>query len=147
VRIVRTRAAPVARVGDVGLEYLGKITRASANAGLLLALLFAAASMPRWGAGVVAGDLWAIANLYGVRFLIVRWIRPAADRRREPARWTIAAGLLIKFPLLYGLGYLMLKSGWFRIEGLVLGFLLPFAASFVDALGRFAAERRQSAVR
>jgi hypothetical protein len=132
---------------DVGLDYLGKITRASAKAGLLLALVFAAASMPRWGAGVVAGDLWAIANLYGVRFLVVRWIRPTADRRRQPAHWALTAGLLIKFPLLYGLGYLMLESGWFRIEGLMLGFVLPFGASFVDALGRFAAERRQAAIR
>jgi hypothetical protein len=41
----------------------------------------------------------------------------------------------------------MLKSGWFRIEGLMLGFVLPFAVSFVDALGRFAAERRQAATR
>jgi hypothetical protein len=131
----------------VGLEYLRKITRASAGAGFLLALAFAGAGMPRWGAGVLAGDLWAIANLLGVRFLVVRWIRPPADRRLRPAGWALTAGLLIKFPLLYGLGFFMLKSGWFRIEGLMLGFVLPFAVSFVDALGRFAAERRQAATR
>lgn len=143
------RAAKQAAEGAalVGLEYLGRIMRASAAIGVLIALAFIAAGMRTWAAGVMAGDLWSLANLYGVRMLVVRWIRPGIDSGRPRADGGFALALLVKFPLLYGIGYLMLRSGWFRIEGLVLGFVLPFAVSFVDALGRFAAERREATSR
>lgn len=131
----------------MGLEYLRRIAVGSAGIGLLAAVVFAVAGMPRWAAGVVAGDLWSLANLYGVRMLVVRWIRPGMTNRHPPAEWRFALALLLKFPFLYGIGFLMLQSGWFQIEGLVLGFVLPFAVTFVDALGRFAAERREATAR
>jgi hypothetical protein len=90
---------------------------------------------------VVAGALWALANLILVRFLVIRWLRPDAERRGPGLGLWL--GLLVKFPLLYGLGYLLLAVGRFRPEALVIGFVLPFVAAFVDALGQFAAERRQ----
>jgi hypothetical protein len=114
---------------------------------LVIAIGFAVADLPQWAAGVVAGSLWALANLYGVRFLLVRWLRPGADRRRSPATIGLTVGLMVKFPVLYGIGYLMLRSDWFRVEGLMIGFVVPFAVCFVDALGQFAAERRQAAMR
>lgn len=130
----------------VGMGYLRKVGLASAISGLVLGLGFLASGLARWGAGVIAGDLWAIGNLYCMRFVLVRWLRPG----HEPARFAsvgLWVGLLVKFPLLYGLGYLMLSSGWFRTEGLVLGFVVPFGVAFADALGQFAAERRQAALR
>ncbi len=128
----------------MGLDYLTRIARASVAVGLLIALVFAATGMRRWGMGVIGGSLWCLANLYGVRMLIVRWIRPGMTRR-PPVEWGVALALLVKFPLLYGIGYLILRSGWFRIEGLMIGFVVPFAATFVDALLRFNAQRRAAA--
>lgn len=131
----------------MGPEFLGRIARGSAAGGIAVALAFAAAGRFRWGLGVAAGDLWAIANLYVVRFVVVRLLRPAAERQQPGGTWALISGLTLKFPLLYGAGYLMLVSGWFRTEGLVIGFVVPFAACFVDALRQFAAERRQAVTR
>ena len=87
------------------------------------------------------GALWALANLVLVRFLVVRWIRPEPHPAGPGLGFWL--GVLVKFPLLYGIGYLLLASGQFRPEALVIGFVLPFVAAFADALGQFAAERRQ----
>jgi hypothetical protein len=131
----------------VGQGYLAKIVRGSVAGSLAIGLGFLVAGLPRWAVAVVAGNLWSLANLYGLRFLLVRWLRPGAERRRDPATVGLTIGLLVKFPILYGVGYLMLRSEWFRIEGLMLGFVVPFAACFLDALGHFRAERRQAAAR
>jgi len=129
-----------------GRGYLRKVSLASAASGLVLGLGFIAGGLVTWGTGILAGDLWAIANLCCVRFVLVRWLRPAGEPAGNAHLW-MWFGLLVKFPLLYGLGYLMLQSGWFRTEGLMIGFIVPFAVAFADALGQFAAERRQAAVR
>ena len=129
-----------------GMGYLRRVGLASAISGLVLGLGFIAGGLARWGSGVIAGDLWAIANLYCVRFVLVHGLRPAGEPAGNAHFW-MWFGLLVKFPLLYGLGFLMLKSGWFRTEGLMIGFIVPFAVAFADALGQFAAERRQAAVR
>jgi hypothetical protein len=128
------------------MAYLRRIALASAISGLVLGLGLVAGGLESWGAGVIAGDLWAIANLYCVRFVLVRWLRPTGEAAGS-ASLGLWIGALVKFPVLYGLGYLMLRSGWFRTEGLVLGFIVPFAVAFADALGQFAAERRQAATR
>jgi tellurite resistance protein TehA-like permease len=98
-----------------------------------------------WGGGVVAGAYWALANLALVRFLVVRWLR--TDRPRGGPQLGLVIGLLVKFPLLYLLGYLMLASGRFRIEALVIGFTLPFVAALIDALAASAADRSQAVAR
>jgi len=134
-------------MGDkgAGMGYLRKVGLASAISGLVLGLGFIAGGLVSWGAGIIAGDLWAIGNLYCVRFVLVRWLRPAGEA--ASASLGLWFGLLVKFPLLYGLGYLLLQSGWFRTEGLMIGFIVPFGVAFADALGQFAAERRQAALR
>jgi hypothetical protein len=105
-------------------------------------ILFLVAGRLSWGLGVAVGALWAIANLIFLRFILVRWLK-APDTAAGGPSLALIGGLILKFPLLYGVGYLLLASGWFRIEGLVIGFVIPFAAAFVHALGQFAAERRQ----
>ncbi len=81
------------------------------------------------------GALWAIANLIFLRFLLVRTLKAKGTETSGPSL-ALIGGLILKFPLLYGLGYLLLASGWFRIEGLVIGFITPFAAAFGHALAR-----------
>jgi hypothetical protein len=88
------------------------------------------------------GALWAIANLIFLRFLLVRTLK-AKGTSTGGSSLALIGGLILKFPLLYGLGYLLLASGWFRIEGLVIGFIAPFAAAFGHALAQFASDRRQ----
>jgi hypothetical protein len=94
----------------VGPEYLGRIARGSAVGGIGIALAFVVCGRFRWGLGVAAGDLWAIANLYVVRYVVARLLRPAAERERAGGTLALILGLTLKFPLLYGAGYLMLTS-------------------------------------
>jgi len=91
------------------------------------------------------GALWAIANLIFLRFILVRWLKAPGASQGGPS-FALIGGLLLKFPLLYGLGYLLLASGWFRIEGLVIGFITPFGAAFGHALAQFASDRRHQMV-
>jgi hypothetical protein len=126
----------------MGTEHIGRLARLSLGAGsvgIIIALLLEA---PTWAAGIGVGTLWGVANLLVLRFLIVRWIRPRDEKRRDPRLGGVAVGLLLKFPILYGVGYLLLRSDWFRIEALVIGFIVPFAVAFVDALGRVLADGR-----
>jgi hypothetical protein len=134
-------------VGEVGkgTGYVRKIALASIGSGLVLAIVLLGLGFGNWGAGVLAGDLWAVGNLYCVRFVLQRVLVTEDERRAHPSPFGLLFGLSVKFPLLYGLGYLMLRSGWFRTEGLVIGLIVPFAVAFADALAQFAAERRQAA--
>jgi len=126
----------------MGIEHIGRLARWSLGVGLAGALIPLCLGATTWAAGVGVGTLWGVANLYVLRFLIVRWIRPRADKQRDPRLGGLAFGLLVKFPLLYGIGYLLLRSPWFRVEALVIGFIVPFAVAFVDALCRVAADQR-----
>ena len=93
---------------------------------------------------MVLGALWALANLVLVRFLVVRWLRPEPNHGGPGLGFWL--GALVKFPLLYGAGYLLLATGQFRIEALVIGFILPFVAAFIAALADWAADCRQAVV-
>jgi hypothetical protein len=125
----------------MGTDYVKRLALWSALVGVGIAVLCALLRQWTWAAGVAAGALWAIANLYMVQFLVVRYIRPEAEKKHDPKVSDLAVGLLFKFPLLYGIGFWLLQSSWFRIEALVLGFIVPFGVAFADALRRVAMER------
>jgi len=125
--------------------YLIRISRITLASTVALGALGWFAGGMAWGGGVVAGAYWALANLALVRFLIVRWLN--GDRRRSGLGLGFAIALAFKFPLLYGVGYLLLASGRFRVEALVIGFTVPFAAAFVHALAEAATAQRQAVVR
>lgn len=134
--VTRTRSESAAY-----LIRIGRITLASTVAGGVIGGL---AGGMAWGGGVVLGALWALANLVLVRFLVVRWLR--AEPHPGGSGLSFWLGVLVKFPLLYGVGYLLLASGRLRIEALVIGFVLPFVAAFIAALADYAADCRQVVV-
>jgi hypothetical protein len=120
----------------MGTEHIGRLALLSLCVGLIGASIPLSMQAPTWAAGIVAGMLWGVANLLVLRFLIVRWIRPRDERRRDPRPIELILGLLVKVPVLYGTGYLLLRSDWFRVEALVIGFIVPFGVAFVDAVVR-----------
>ncbi len=84
-----------------------------------------------WGVGFVLGALWSIANLYLLKVLIEKVI--TLDKR--PAGPVVLL-VLVKFPLLYGVGFLILSWGWYDVLAPLLGFSLPFAVIVLKAAGR-----------
>ncbi len=71
-----------------------------------------------WGVGFLFGNLWAIAN-----FLFTVSLFKIALSGKGKAK--LAAMLLVKFPLLYLIGFLLLTSKVFAPSSLLAG-LVPF---------------------
>lgn len=84
-----------------------------------------------WGLGFLLGAAWGIGNLYLIKTLIELAVR--LDGRD----WTsVGVLVLVKFPLLYGLGYLVLSRPWYPFWAPVIGFSLPLAVIVLKAMGR-----------
>jgi len=80
---------------------------------------------------VFTGIVWGMVNLYFLSLLIRTTLKPeGADK---------AAALvivLIKFPLLYFVGYLLMTSSFFRPLLLVIGFTINLVVIVLKAAGR-----------
>ena len=84
-----------------------------------------------YATGVACGSLWSIANLYLIRFVVERAITPGE------VNWSpLVLALLVKFPLLYVVGYLVLRPSLYPVSAPLVGFLLPFAVLVLKAAGR-----------
>jgi len=105
-----------------------KLTALLAVLGFLFASVYVGAG---WGLGFLLGAAWGIGNLYLIKILIQLSVR--LDSRD----WT-AVGILVlvKFPLLYGLGYLILSRSWYPFLAPVAGFSLPLGVIVLKAMGR-----------
>ena len=81
--------------------------------------------------GVALGSLWCTANVYLIGIIIERVMTPG-DHKWGP----VALAALIKFPLLYLLGYLIISREWYPVAAPLTGFLIPFGVFVLKALGR-----------
>lgn len=80
----------------------------------------------------LSGGVWAIINLLLITSMVQATIRPeGADARRA-----VIVGL-IKFPLLYFSGYLLLSVQQFNPLYLLAGFTALLAILILKAIGRF----------
>ena len=112
--------------------FLTRIGRTTAALGALVFLFVAVYYDVRFGLGILVGCLWGIANFAALTALITATIRPGPVARR---RALVVA--TIKFPALYFVGWLILRTGWFTPVALVLGFSLLFLVTLLKALGRW----------
>jgi hypothetical protein len=103
----------------MSLDFIDKLIKATV---ILAALIFLGGVWfdPGWFLGLLIGALWGSANLYFIKKLIVSWLSPEQEKN-----WANNAYVtLIKFPLLYFLGYAILSSGRFTEVSLLAGFSL-----------------------
>ncbi len=95
-------------------------------------LLMAAAATwliaPHLAISVLAGGAWNAANLWCLTRLLLAWLGPRASRRR------VVGWLLIKFPLLYVMAFLLLRVP----ESSALGFGIGFTLVLFLSLGWYA---------
>jgi len=81
--------------------------------------------------GLLVGCLWGVANFIALTAVLTTFVTPGEVNRR---RALILAA--VKFPVIYGIGYLILRSEWFEPVSLLVGFSLLFMVTLLKALGR-----------
>jgi len=110
------------------------IARTLKTCGLLALLVLAFGSFYfgfRPTLSVFTGIIWGMVNLYFLALLIRTTLRPeGADKAAA------LVFLLIKFPLLYLSGYLMMVSDYFQPLLLVIGFTVSLLVIVLKAAGR-----------
>ena len=66
--------------------------------------------------GVIAGGFWNLANLWCLERVLSAWLQPQPSRRRALG-W-----VLVKFPLLYLLAFMLLRVSFVSLVGFGIGF-------------------------
>jgi F-type H+-transporting ATPase subunit a len=114
----------------MGPEFVGRVIRTSAWVAPLAALYVGVYYDLGFAGAILVGTAWACFNLYLIRLLVEKLIRQG-DRRKKDA---VILGC-VKFPLLYGLGYLALRADALPVLGLLAGFWVPKAIIVLKSLG------------
>jgi len=115
----------------MGLEFLDRTVKTS----VVVLLIFFPFGLYYFGVfpaiAVLSGGAWGVLNLIFTSALVRATVRPGRiDKRR-------AYGLaFIKFPLLYGSGYLLLKIPRFEPLLLLAGFSILMAVMILKTLAR-----------
>lgn len=117
------------RWSAMDLHLLGRTRKTAVVLGIVLAIPVTTYFGANAGAGWAAGIVWSLVNLYFLTELIKMVI--TTDQRPWPRILLI---MLVKFPLLYGVGLLLmmkLPAAW-----LVAGFTWPFFVIVMKGAGR-----------
>ena len=125
----------------MGLDFINRVARTS--------VLLAVIQIPfvivyydwRFAIGVLLGCLWNAANLMLLKYLITGLISPSPGGKRN----LLLLGL-VKFPLLYAIGYFLLKFDYFSPDSLLVGFTVIFLVALLKALGIYFIDNRAVAV-
>lgn len=115
----------------MGIEFIYRIIRTSLIVAVLSFLFISVYYSFPFGLGLFLGTAWGCLNLFFITQLITE-----AISLKKPNKGRIILILLVKFPLLYFAGYMLLWLKYFPVESLVIGFTLIFAVIFLKALGR-----------
>ena len=85
--------------------------------------------------GIVTGTIWGCLNLFFITSLVTTFIK--VGEKDYTKIWIM---LLVKFPILYGLGFLALKINYFNPLSFLIGFTLVLAVIVLKALGKYLVE-------
>ena len=92
-----------------------------------MALAVAAVATLLWNAraavGVIAGGFWNLANLWCLERLLSAWLRP------QPARRRALGWVLVKFPLLYLVAFMLFRASFMSLVGFGIGFTVVLAVA------------------
>jgi hypothetical protein len=85
------------------------------------------------GLGVLAGSFWNLVNFY----LIIILTQALFPKEGAVNRKKLILLFGVKFPVLYGLGYLILRFSNLSMIGILLGFSLLFLVIVARSMGYF----------
>lgn len=115
----------------MGFEFLDRVRKTSVATGFIVSLIVWMYIGPGAAGAFLLGCAWSLVNLHLLRVL-VRLV--VSDPKNHKLR--IAAVLVLKAPVLYGAGYLLLQTGWLPVAGLLAGFVWPLSVIALKAAGR-----------
>jgi len=127
--------APLDFSGGLDPSFLRRVLRGSLVVSALGGLVGASLVSGDWGLGFAAFGLWATANIWA----LARVLRLLVGPRRSPVELILA--LVLKMPVLYGVGFLLLWQGGFPPVSVVCGISVPLAVIFLKMIGRIVAPR------
>ncbi|NIN01005.1 MAG: hypothetical protein GTO24_23840 [candidate division Zixibacteria bacterium] len=117
----------------MGVEFINRVIRTSLVLAALGFLFVTVYYDFKFGGGILAGTIWGCLNLLFLTHLITEVFTPG----KEVSKGKVILIALVKFPLLYLLGYLLLRIRYFPPVSLLSGFTLIFLVMFLKALGRW----------
>jgi hypothetical protein len=117
----------------MGVEFIHRVIKTSLVLAVLGFLFVTVYHDFRFGAGILAGAIWGCLNLLFLTHLVTEVFSPGKEVRK--GKVIIIA--LVKFPLLYLCGYLLLRIDYFPPISLLSGFTLIFLVMLLKALGRW----------
>jgi len=85
--------------------------------------------------GILVGTVWGCLNLFFITSLVTSYIK--VGEKDYTKIWIL---LSIKFPILYGLGFLALKIGYFEPLTFLLGFSLVLTVIILKVLVKYLLE-------
>jgi hypothetical protein len=115
----------------MGTEFITRIIKTTAALALIVALYLTMYYSGRVALGFLMGVAWSLTNLYFIKGMVTELITPN-ETRKDVA---IVLGI-IKFPVLYVGGFLVVASGYFSVYSLLAGFSLIFPIALLKVLGR-----------
>ena len=117
----------------MGVEFIHRVIRTSLVLAALGFLFVTVYYDFEFGGGILAGAIWGCLNLLFLTRLITEIFSPGQEIRKGK----IILIAVVKFPLLYAAGFLLLKITYFPPVSLVIGFSLLFLVMFLKAMGRW----------
>ena len=115
----------------MSLEFLTRIWKTTLVVGAVVFAFTAVYFDMMFAWGLIVGCLWGVANFIALTAVLTSFVTPG-NVSRNRALILVA----IKFPIIYGLGFLILHSEWFEPTSLLAGFSLLFMVTLLKALGR-----------
>jgi hypothetical protein len=117
----------------MGVEFIHRVIKTTL---VLAALGFLCVTVYydfKFGGGILAGAIWGCLNILFLTRLITEVFSPGTEIRKGK----VILIAVVKFPLLYAAGFLLLKIEYFPPVSLVIGFSLLFVVMFLKAMGRW----------
>jgi hypothetical protein len=117
----------------MGVEFIYRVIKTSLVLAVLGFLFVTVYYNFRFGGGILVGAIWGCLNLLFLTNLITEVFTPGKEVRKGK----IILISVVKFPLLYAAGYVLLWIKYFPAESLLIGFTLLFVVMFLKAMGRW----------
>ena len=115
----------------MGHDLLRRVTKTSVITGLLLFWVFVVYWDVAAGVGWLLGCAWSLVNLFFLALLVRTMMSRGPNRRLR-----LGLILMVKVPVLYGIGFVLLAGGWVPLVALLAGFVWPLLVITLKLLGR-----------
>jgi len=115
----------------MNLDFVNRVLKTSLIlAAIAFPFLAVYIGMP-FGVAYVLGALWGCLNLFAIKMLVTQAIKPG-----DKSVVLILSFIFVKFPIIYLLGYLLVKWAYPPIYGLVWGFSSIMIVTVLKVLSR-----------